>query len=143
MDNFKQNASLWEVTKDSFEVLQSSVFRCFGNTEVREWEFFGNSVFPNFPGTGISGIRYSRSGLPNFQYSRAFRWIKKIWNKIQKTLFFSKNNGDSLAFLGFPCIFRIPVQFQDSRAFSYYGKFPILSATTCLFCNTWFFYWIR
>ena len=29
MDNFKQNASLWEVTKDSFEVLQSSVFRCF------------------------------------------------------------------------------------------------------------------
>ena len=90
-------------------------FFSFGNTEVRESEFFGNSVFPNFPGTGFSGIRYSRSVLPNFRYSRAHKKPEKNPTKIyffHKSMEIPMHFRDSRAFLGFLCIFRIPVHFH-------------------------------
>ena len=102
--------------------------------------------FPNFFPSGIlkfgngnfSGIRYSRIfrvqefrefGIPVQDYQifgipvhlwnkKVWKKSEKIWKKNPKKYIFSKINGDSRAFSRFPCIFGIPVHFQDSRAFS-------------------------
>ena len=67
-----------------------------GILKFRNGNFFRNSVFPNFPGTGISGIRYSHSGLPNFQYSRAFSYDGKVQFRVQQHSLFSSSHSPEI-----------------------------------------------
>ena len=99
------------------------IFREFGIPEFSGYRNFRNSVFP--------------FGIAKFSVFPCMAKQKNPTNSKKNLFFFPKvmHFWNSRAFSGSLCIFGISVRFQNSRAFSYHGKFQFRVQQHCLFSN--------